>query len=553
MQINLSSPSSSEVLTDVPARVLKQLAEGQQLQATVVARLSVSVIQLRLGETLVQINTEQALKAGQQVLLQRGVENGQPVIRLTPINMPPLPESLPLLRHGQQIAVEVIKLLADKQLLVSPSLLKSAESTTQSNTQAKLPAQIQVDISALKQTFRLGDKVMLEVLREQPLAVQLKASSPSRAELIQQYQRQILPQLAEPKGNSLSVLNQLKPEMLTTTAVRHGIAQLVQGLSDRQSVQQADGLRQALSNSGLFLENRLLKKSPPTQMQQDLKANLLQLAQQLKMALAEPGSRAADNSMMQTSLPKEVQAVIQQLTQPQALRSLPALIQPALASQGQTPGQLLLSLLSALSTSAGQTTTAQSIPASAQTAVEAFIQERAKVLNNAGTQIALRAMEWQVLRELLREVESVSARIQLNQLTMLRDPDNPSNVHVWLFDLPVRDKQQLDRLQLRLEQHSASLSGDDEAIWQVQLNLETQNLGPMQARISLHKEDVKVVLLAEREHSATLLAEHIDVLNLRLAKLGVNVSHLSCRQAPVHPLCTETTPLMSENLLDISV
>jgi hypothetical protein len=327
----------------------------------------------------------------------------------------------------------------------------------------------------------------------------------------------------------------------------------VQGLSDRQNVQQAEGLRQALNNSGLFLENRLLQKSPPTQVQQDLKANLLQLAQQLKTALAQPSTRVADNAALQTSLPKEVQTAIQQLTQPQALRSLPALIQPALASQGQTPGQLLLSLLSALSTSAGQSPTAQTMPASAQTAVEAFIQARGNMPNNAATQTALRALEWQVLRELLREVESVSARIQLNQLSMLRDPDNPSNVNVWLFDLPVRDKQQLDRLQLRLEQHSASLSGDDEAIWQVQLNLETQNLGPMQARISLHKEDVKVVLLAEREHSATLLAEHIDALNQRLAKLGVNVSHLSCRQAPVHPLQAETATLMSENLLDILV
>lgn len=551
MQINLSSPSPSEVLKDVPARVLKQLAEGQQLQATVVARLSASVVQLRLGETLVQLNTEQALKAGQQVLLQRGVENGQPIIRLTPVTAPPMPvpEPLPLLRQGQQVAVEVIKLLAEKQLLLSPSLLKSAEP----NTQSRLPAQIQVDVSALKQTFRPGDKVTLEVLREQPLAVQLKTSSPSRAELIQQYQRQILPQLAEPRGNALSLLNQLKPEMLTTTAVRQGITQLVQGLSDRQNVQQADGLRQALNNSGLFLENRLLQKGPPTQVQQDLKANLLQLAQQLKTALAQPSARVADNAALQTSLPREVQTAIQQLTQPQALRSLPALIQPALASQGQTPGQLLLSLLSALSASAGQSTTTQTMPASVQTAVEAFIQARGNMPNNAATQTALRALEWQVLRELLREVESVSARIQLNQLSMLRDPDNPSNVNVWLFDLPVRDKQQLDRLQLRLEQHSASLSGDDEAIWQVQLNLETQNLGPMQARISLHKEDVKVVLLAEREHSATLLAEHIDALNQRLAKLGVNVSHLSCRQAPVHPLQAETATLVSENLLDISV
>lgn len=555
MQINLSSPTPSEVLKDVPAQVLRQLAEGQQIQATVVARLSASVIQLRLGDTLVQLNTEQDLKAGQQVLIQRSVENGQPVIRLTPVSTSTLPITEPVLRQGQQVVVEVIKLLADKQLLVSPSLLKSNELTTQSNAQTRLPAQIQVDISALKQTFRTGDRLTLEVLREQPLAVQLKASSPSRAELIQQYQRLTLPQLAEPKGNPLSILTQLKPDMLTTAAVRQGISQLMQGFSDRQSVQQPDGLRQALSNSGLFLENRLLQQSPPTLMQQDIKANLLQLADQLKTALAQPASRAVENPALQNNLPREVQSAIQQLAQPQALRSLPALIQPALASQGQTPGQLLLSLLSALSSSAGQTTANQAIPASIQTAVEAFIQARDVMSqsSNAATATALRALEWQVLRELLREVESVSARIQLNQLTMLRDLDNPSNVNIWLFDLPVKDKQQLDRLQLRLEQHSPSLSEEDEAIWQVQLNLETQNLGPMQARISLLKEDVKVVILAEREHSAALLAEHIEVLNQRLSTLGVNVSHISCRQAPVQPLQTEAAVLLSERLLDISV
>lgn len=553
MQINPSLPSQSEVVKDVPARLLKGLAEGQQLQATVVARLSASVIQLRLGETLIQLNTEQALQPGQQVLLQRGVENGQPVLRLIPTTTQQQPLPLPELRLGQQVAVEVVKLLAEKRLLVAPSLLNTKASAPQVSGQQRLPAQIDVDISALKQGFRPGDKLTLEVLKEQPLAVQLKAASPSRAELIQQYQRQVLPQLTAATNTTLSVINQLKPEHLTTESVRQGISQLMQGLTDRQSLQQPEGLRQALNNSGLFLEKRLLQQSPQTVIKQDLKANLLQLAQQLKTELAQPPSKLAENPALQNALPKQVQTALQQLTKPQALRALPALVQPALASQGQTPGQLLLSLLTALSTTASQQTTAQTLPTSVTTGVQAFIQAREVLSNNAATQTALRALEWQVLRDLLREVESASARIQFNQLSMVRDVDSPTNVNVWLFDLPVKDKHQLDRLQLRLEQHSPSLTEDEEAIWQVQLNLETQNLGPMQARISLHKEDVKVVLLAEREESAALLANHINALNQRLAKLGVNVSHLSCRQAPVHPLQAEASMQASDHLLDISV
>lgn len=552
MQINPSLPTQSEVLKDVPARLLTQLAEGEQLQATVVARLNASVIQLRLGETLIQLTSEQALQPGQKVLLERSVENGQPVIRLTPTTTEPS-LSAPLFRLGQQVAVEVIKLLAENRLLVTPSLLNTTEVKSQTTGQNRLPSQIEVDMSALKQTFRPGDKLTLEVLKEQPLAVQLKAASPSRAELIQYYQRQILPQLNAAGSNTLSMLNQLTPDLFTSDTIRQGISQLIRGLTDRQSLQQADGLRQALNNSGLFLEKRLLQDSPQTFVRQDLKANLLQLAQQLKTELAQPPSRLADNQTLQNSLPKQVQMALQQLNQPQALRALPALIQPALAGQGQTPGQLLLSLLTALSVNTGQPTTSQTIPASVMTAVQAFIRARETMTNDGASQTALRALEWQVLRELLREVESVTARIQFNQLTMLRDADNSGNVNIWLFDLPVKDKQQLERLQIRLEQHSPSLTEEGETIWQVQLNLETQNLGPMQARISMHKEDVKVVLLAEREESAVLLTEHIDDLNQRLTKLAVNVSHLSCRQAPVHPLQAEAAVLMSDHLLDISV
>ncbi|MEC9313553.1 MAG: flagellar hook-length control protein FliK, partial [Pseudomonadota bacterium] len=271
--------------------------------------------------------------------------------------------------------------------------------------------------------------------------------------------------------------------------------------------------------------------------------------------LAQPGqTRVLDNPALMRKLPLEVQTALRQLVStPQELRNLPAQVPPALASRGQTPMQLLLGLLSGL---AGQTT--QSLPAGSPTSpsanltgVQAFIQAREMAAAPA-QQAAIRAAEWQILRELLREVESTSARIQFNQLSMLRDPDNPNN-NVWLFDLPVKDKQQLEMLQMRLEQHKGDKNNEDEAIWQVQLNLETQNLGPMQARISLYQQNVQVVLLAERQESSDLLSRHIDDLNQRLDKLGVNVSHLSCRQAPIMPLTIEPEQSLPRHLLDISV
>jgi hypothetical protein len=555
MQINPSFSPQPEVVREVPARLLAAVPDGQRVEATVVARVSADTLRVQIGDSQFQINSRQPLQPGQTVQLERGVENGKPIIRITAGVAEPV-QPAALLRQGQQLSVEVIKLLAQNRLLVTPTLSNQNPSQTSGpGMMPRLPSQIEVDISQIRQTFRPGERLALEVLREQPLAVQLKAGAPTRAEVIQQYQRDLLPQFNR-TGPTLNALNQLPAGLTMSEPVRQSLTQLVQGLSERQSLQQPEGLRQALNNSGLFLESRL--KNTPAQplLTQDLKANLLQLAQQLRTALTVPGqSRVLDNPALMQKLPAEVQTALRQLTMtPQELRNLPAQVPPALASRGQTPMQLLLSLLSGLTSHSVQTppTTANTSQTSNMTGVQAFIQAREMGAGPA-QQAALRGAEWQILRELLREVESASARIQFNQLSMLRDPDTPSNTNVWLFDLPVKDKQQLEMLQMRLEQHGAGQNKDDEAIWQVQLNLETQNLGPMQARISLHQQDVQVVILAERQDSIVLLSRYIDDLNQRLDKLGVTVSHLSCRQAPIKPLTMEPEASLPQHLLDISV
>jgi hypothetical protein len=556
MQINPSLSQQPEVVREVPARLLAAVAEGQRVEATVLARVSADTIRIQVGDSQYQINSRQNVQPGQSLQLERVVENGKPVIRISAATLENF-QPAAMLRQGQQLAVEVIKLLAQNRLLVTPTLTSPSLPQLGNGSVASapgLPTRIEVDISQIRQSFRPGERLAMEVLREQPLAVQLKAGAPTRAELIQQYQRDLLPQFN--RGSpALTTLNQLPAQMTLPQPVRQSLTQLMQGLSERQQLQQADGLRQALNNSGLFLESRL--RNAPTQnlVGQDLKANLLQLAQQLRTELAQPAqTRVLDNPALMQKLPLEVQTALRQLVStPQELRNLPAQVPPALASRGQTPMQLLLGLLSGL---AGQTTQSPpagspSSPSANLTGVQAFIQAREMAAAPA-QQAAIRAAEWQILRELLREVESASARIQFNQLSMLRDPDNPNN-NVWLFDLPVKDKQQLEMLQMRLEQHKGDKNNEDEAIWQVQLNLETQNLGPMQARISLHQQNVQVVLLAERQESSDLLSRHIDELNQRLDKLGVNVSHLSCRQAPITPLTIEPEQSLPRHLLDISV
>jgi len=570
MQINPSPQNSAEVVRDVPARLLASLADGERVQATVVAKLSAQTARLQVADTLIQVSSQQSLQPGQKVELERTTEAGRPVLKIVPAETAvnnQRSEALNIsLKPGQQIAIEVIKLLAQNRLLVSPSLINTnnptanvASSSTQAVLQA-LPRQIEVDISALKQTFRAGDKLALEVVQTQPLTIKLRPDSPSRAEIIQTYQRSLLPQL-ERTVAPLTTLNKAVTESGLPVPVRQEISRLFQGLTEKVALQQPEALKQTITNSGVFLESSLKALQTAAASGQDFKSNLLQLAQVLKQQQQTPLlNRIVDNPELMKKLPVEVQTAIRQLvTTPQDLRSLPAQVQPALAHKGQTPMQLLLGLLSGLRSAVATsdnplvapTLTSTSMQGQGLTGVQAFINARES--QTAQLQNAVRFGEWQMMRDLLREVESASSRIQFNQLSMVRDPDTPNNVNVWLFDLPVKDKQQLEMLQLRLEQHSPDLTSSDEAIWQVQLNLETQNLGPMQARISLHQQDVKVVILAERQNSADILSRHIDDLNQRLQTLDISISHLSCRQAEIKPLTTEIQPKQGDQLLDIRV
>jgi hypothetical protein len=160
-----------------------------------------------------------------------------------------------------------------------------------------------------------------------------------------------------------------------------------------------------------------------------------------------------------------------------------------------------------------------------------------------------------VLQGLLKEVESLHARVQLNQFSMLKEPDSPgASIASWLVDLPIKDKQAVDFIQLQFDQFTGQNGQEEDEIWNVQLRLDTQNLGPLQATVTMHSDDVKIVLRAERPESAVLLETHIDWLHEALGKLGITVSHVSCSCGEVaKPTLAEQYLAETTNLVDVSV
>lgn len=562
MQINRFQQPNTEVISNASAKLVDTLPAGQKMEATVIARVNAEQVKLQLGDKVVHVNTQQDLSAGQKVILQKSIESGQPVIQLIPV-VSAKPEIqaatlATLLKAGQVIAADVVKLLAQNQLLVTPKFVtdptvNSSQAAQLSQLNAALPKHMEINVSHLNQGFKVGDKLALEILKILPLSVKIMPDNATREERIVSYQRALLPLLQ----NFVT-----KPATMNTSAtntptlpepVRQALTNVIQNLVDKQTLQQPEKLQQTINNSGVFLESQLKQNVAQPNLQQNLKANLMRLADTLKAHIQSPLlPKILDNPELVKQLPKEVQTAIKQvLSAPQELRALPAQISPALANRGQTPTQLLFSLLAGLTTATTAEKT-QSPQASPNTSTAMPLPTTNMTAN--AQQAVTRAIEYQMMRDLLQDVESVSAKIQFNQLSMVQDNDLNTNANVWLFDLPVKEKQQLELLQMRVEQHFPNKNTDDDSVlWQVQLNLETQNLGPMQARISLQDKNVSVVILAERQQSADLLSSHLDNLDGRLNEMGFSIHHLSCRQALVTPVTPVNTTRLNDYLVDISV
>lgn len=565
MQINSSQQAATEVVTNPPSKLLASMTDGETVEARVISRTNAEQVKLRVGDNVVTVNTKQPLLPGQSVVLEKTSDNGVPALKLTPIS-PIVVENpkleLAMLKVGQRFVAEVVQIMAENKLLISTQTLNlNANQSIQNlaiNGNTVLPKLIQLDVSALPQRFNVGKNVDVEILKLDPLQVKLRgASEPqTREQSIQQFQRQMAP-LLDSSTASISRLNNLVTSESLPEPVKLALQQLIQNVTEKSALQQVEKLQQVIGNSGLFMEAKLKQGTGEMGgLPQDFKANLLRLSEAIQREIQQPFlAKLIDNPVLLKQLPTSVQQALNNIvTAPQDMRTLPSQVASAIAmSSGKTPIQLLVSLIAGLSSTVERVPNSSSVT---QSTIPPQVGMLTPQQPNTNADLTLtRNSDFQMLRDFFHDVESVKARVQFNQLSMASDSNNPNNANVWLFDLPVKDKQQLDMLQFKLEQHQhgGHSTGKDDTIWQVQLNLETQNLGPMQVRISLHNQDAKIVMLAEKQHSADLLNEHLDTLNNRLSTLGINVSHLSCRQSKVEPLTVNIESHRETHLLDISV
>lgn len=467
---------------DLAVKLLQPLdglmASGETAKAEVVG--------LKEGAQAFQLMLRVTLDNGRQATLQ--ASSPQPVAQGTALAVTALSDTrlaLAVLTGGKPLTSIDLEQLPVGTLLQGKVVSREALPTQAGQTVYKV-------VVNLLNTALAGSKLSLETPIDLPLGSLLSARVQGDQSLAflplsgRLDQLALLQQLGNQQSRQgsleglLSALKGLGNQAAMPDGLRGSIDKLLGALPSGEQMSSGKGLMQALENSGLFLESKLLAGQPGA-LSTDMKANLLRLVSQLLPLLpgSAPLAAASANAMTQ---------------------ALPAFARNILGNIGQSSGR--------------------------QQAMGFPLPSR-----------MLQAMDGEDdLEALLKLAAAAISRLQTHQLSSLAQsqtgPDG-ALVTTWQIEVPMRNQHELVPLQVKIQHEEPAPSGKQdpkETLWRIDLAFDLDPLGPLQVQAQLAHGSLSSQLWAERASTAGMIDRELGNLRERLVAAGLTVGDLACSQ-----------------------
>lgn len=434
-----------------------------------------------------------------------------PVQPATAVTSTPPADTLSTWRVGQVLAATVI---ANPQPGQSELRIGNLLVRAQTGTLELSPGQnLRLEVASLKEQPVLK---LLSLLQQNPVLLAVRDTLPRQQPLAPLFSA--LARLATgstQSQNAAPALARLAQEFLTR-------------LPDSQSVATAGGLRQALRDSGLFLETKLAQAAthPPNargeafqraNLDRDVKANLLRLVSVLKENVAN---------------------------------SAPA-VSRAGASPANAPAVPAGTALTAQLTAALAAAAPRAPFTGAPLDIGAPLQRGQPPLPPLTLARVLKGQELSMTpRELQLHAEGALARVQLNQLSSLPLERQPGME--WLIELPVRREQETDIWNLRIsrdpERDGERGPAENAGGWSVMLAFDLPGIGPLQTRVNLRGEQISAQFFSQTPGILALVREHLPMLQARLRQAGLQIDELSCHHGQIPAPAPQRTRLLDERV-----
>ena len=251
---------------------------------------------------------------------------------------------------------------------------------------------------------------------------------------------------------------------------------LISGLATTKDIESEHALKAAVSDSGIFLENRLLHAANNSDiLSGDFKAGLMRL-------LAVLLKQQADSSVASNG--------------------------PAIAD-----------LTSAIKNATPPATRGRAITPPYRGMMPEAQPSEIPLLTDLDLPFAI--------EELTAQTQGSLARIELMQLANLADQHNATPA--MNLELPLRHNQRIDLVSLCIDQQSRTTTADPQAKdWTVTLALALPELGPLSARLTFRQSHLSARIWVEHATSAEQIIEHLSMLRDSLVAVGLQVDHLDC-------------------------
>jgi hypothetical protein len=325
-----------------------------------------------------------------------------------------------------------------------------------------------------------------------------------------------------------------------TEASRSLLAKLPQPVT----ISSAHGLKEALRQSGLFMENSLSRPakqaSSPVNFNTDLKANLLRLVQVVRNW---PGTQTTPSPPLRPPAANGVNSSSGSPAQaPAAVADKP---QKSAAMTAEQLGRLMQPGLKRTLAERLPAANAPTRPSPPRTGPNVATEKPSKTGSEGripppfrGTipvpqpplRPSLDLSNADNLRsDLLRQIEASLSRLQMQQLAAV-PREGERSLAEWLLDLPVRRGEDIDLWSMRWfrDPETHTPNGPDTQGWSVQLAFDLPGLGPIQVLVQLQGEQVNTRFWAQLQQTPPLLRAHLGELRQALQSAGLQVGDLDC-------------------------
>ncbi|MFQ5470550.1 MAG: flagellar hook-length control protein FliK [Gammaproteobacteria bacterium] len=318
--------------------------------------------------------------------------------------------------------------------------------------------------------------------------------------------------------------------------VTQQLKELIRSVPTRTQISQPEGLKQSLIDSGLFLENKLVKQPESTIKQpvQHIKEN----AEQMLRGLFKNGS--SSQSAPRTDMPAAKKQVDNDIKTGlirvvnSLLRQLPAEKQTPAVTASTTPSKAASTLLPN-PLPHGRIENSPSNPVEARQAPPAQTLENESIITRMVT-------------ELLQLASGALARVQVNQLASV--PGEDQNTPILSFELPVKSGEKVETIQIKIGKEDKGSQEYAEPRWTATLTINVESLGSIHALVTVTGNQVWTKLWAEQPEALELINREVQKLDEGFRKKGLEVGNIQCQRGmpPVH-----FTSAQSHQLVDINV